>query len=96
MKILSFEKGKEPEIKEIDGSLKSMKEIIEGYIETIYLGNKLILVCNEEGKLRRLEPTLKLDNNYIYGNCFICEVYNDELTSISEQNLKLLKNILYI
>lgn len=45
----------------ISTSLKNLQNIVGGYIETLTLfdgiyGKRLILICNEEGKLRGLEP----------------------------------------
>ena len=36
MKILVVEPGEKPEVREIDGSLKSMQEIVSGTIEAVY------------------------------------------------------------
>ena len=36
MKILVVEPAKAPKVKEIDGSLESMQEIVGGYIQAIF------------------------------------------------------------
>ncbi len=35
-------------------SLKEMQEVVNGYIEFVYLPDNLIMVVNEEGKINRL------------------------------------------
>ena len=41
-------------VKEIDGNLESMQEIVGGYIEAIYpFDDPIALVCNDEGKINR-------------------------------------------
>lgn len=52
MRILLVEPGKEPVLKEIDGSLKSMQEAVGGTIQVLYPFEKPVaLICNDEGKL---------------------------------------------
>jgi len=49
---------------EIDNTLEALQEFVGGYIEVIYIGNDLCLVCNEEGKLKNLEVTVAfVDDN---------------------------------
>ena len=53
MRILIIEPRKCPHVAEIDGSLKSMQEIVGGYIEVICpFADKVAIVCDEESKLK--------------------------------------------
>ena len=76
MRVLIIEPRKCPHVAEIDGSLKSMQEIVGGYIEVICpFADKVAIVCNEEGKLKpdtewnRLIPEC---GDIIKGTFFIC------------------------
>ena len=52
MRILLVEPGKTPILKEIDGSLKSMQEIVGGTIQALYpFEEPVALICNDDGKL---------------------------------------------
>lgn len=52
MKVLVVEPMKKPYTKEIDGSLKSMQELVGGTIEVVYpFDDPVALICNDEGKL---------------------------------------------
>lgn len=51
MKAVGIIPGKKPEIIDIQNELKPLQNYVGGYIETVYLPNDLILICNEEGKL---------------------------------------------
>ena len=52
MKILLVEPGKKPVLSEIDGSLKSMQEVVGGTIQAIFpFEEPVALICNDEGKL---------------------------------------------
>lgn len=63
-----------------DFSLEELNEIVDGYIEILHIGDKL-LVCNEEGKLQNLQynaTATRLINaagikDYIVGNALFCD-----------------------
>ena len=84
MKILLVEPGKEPALKEIDGSLKSMQEIVGGTIQAIYpFEESVALICNDEGKLLGLPLNrgLRDEEGRIYdivaGTFFLCGAPED-------------------
>ena len=53
MRVLIIEPRKCPHVAEIDGSLKSMQEIVGGHIEAICpFADKVAIVCDEESKLK--------------------------------------------
>ena len=53
MRVLIIEPRKCPHVAEIDDSLKSMQEIVGGYIEVICpFEDKVAIVCDEDGKLK--------------------------------------------
>ena len=80
MRILVVEPEHRPEVREIDGSLKTMQSIVDGLIQAIPLIDDLdtVLVCNDEGKLLNLPANrgLRDENGQIYdivcGTFFIC------------------------
>lgn len=80
MRILVIEPYKEPYVKEIDGDLKSMQEVVGGLIQAIYPfeDEDIALVCNEEGKLTDLPLNRALydESGHIYdiisGTFFLC------------------------
>ncbi len=97
MKILLVEPGKEPVLKEIDGSLKSMQEIVGGTIQALYpFEEPVALICNDEGKLLGLplNRALRDENGQIYdivaGTFFLCGAPegSDRLESIPERLIK--------
>ena len=62
MRILVVEPERRPEVREIDGSLKSMQEVVGGLIQSIPLfdDSDVVLVCNDEGKLLNLSANREL------------------------------------
>lgn len=84
MKVLVVEVGCQSMVKEIDGSLKTMQEIVGGYIQAIYPWmEEVALVCNEEGKINGLALNRPLLDDrgqlvdIIAGTFFICSAPMD-------------------
>ena len=93
MKILLIEPGKQPVLKEIDGSLKSMQEVVGGTIQALYpFEEPVALICNDEGKLLGLplNRALRDETGQIYdiiaGTFFLCgaPADSDQLESVPE------------
>lgn len=71
----------------ISNSLENLQRTVEGYIETITIANSadgkpIILVCNEEGKLKGLPTNFWLWDEEIVGTVFLCSAEGDELTDL--------------
>lgn len=97
MRVLVVEPERRPEVKEIDGSLKSMQEIVGGWIQALFpFDEPLALVCNDEGKLINLPANrgLRDKNGQIYdivcGTFFLCgaPADSDHFTSLTPEQIK--------
>lgn len=85
MKILLVEPGKVPRPLEIEPSLKSMQEMVDGPIQTIYPFEESVgLICHEEGKLLGLPLNRALRSpetgeiyDIIAGPFFLCSAPSD-------------------
>lgn len=91
MKIILVKRGEDPEVKEIDGSLESMQEVVGGYIRDIYpFDDPVCVIVNEDGKLDGLPVSRFLywqASEYvdaICGNFFICGLSEEDLADIPE------------
>lgn len=78
MKVLKIEEEKIYE-KEIENTLESLQNEVEGYIEIVHLGSNYVIICNEEGRIKKLPYTLSIDfGNFnceaLYGNLILCKV----------------------
>ena len=97
MRILVVEPERRPEVREIDGSLKAMQNIVDGLIQPIPLDDpNVILICNDEGKLMNLLANrgLRDKNGQIYdivvGTFFLCgaSVDCDHFTSLTSEQIE--------
>ena len=66
----------------ISTKLENLQKTVGGYIETITIG-KIVIICNEEGKLLNLEPNIPLGNaDYLCGNIIVCGIKDDEFDDV--------------
>jgi len=74
----------------IPNTLKALQETVGGYIETVSLDNGLVLICNEESRVRDMPYNFTLRRirgvvtvqNAIFGTVIICGAEGDELADI--------------
>ena len=69
-------------MKEIPNTLNALQQTVDGHIETVYLGRGLVMVVNEEGKLRGLPVSFKTEYDIIVGTAIICGQCGDEFTDV--------------
>lgn len=84
MMVLVIAPGKNPIVQEIDGSLKSMQDIVGGYIQAFYpWWEEVAIICNDEGKIHGLPLNRPIFNEHgelldiIAGTFFICGAPTD-------------------
>jgi uncharacterized protein (DUF736 family) len=95
MTIIIKNVGQQPEVAEIENDLDEMQDIVGGYIETINLGEDIVLVCNEEGKLDNLPFNFPLQGDFIVGNAFFTKA-NDEgdFVDLNKKDIELIMDFL--
>lgn len=66
---------------EIENELSALQRIVGGYIEVIRYKN-LLIICNEDGNLRRLEPNLYLSKTLLVGTIIVCGKKGEEFSNV--------------
>jgi hypothetical protein len=66
---------------EVENELEVFQSIVGGYIETMGYKN-LVIICNEEGKLRGLQPNVVLGRDMLVGTIIVCGASGDEFSDI--------------
>ena len=97
MRILVVEPGKQPEEREIDGSLEGMWQIVGRQIQAIYpFDDTVALICNDEGKLLGLPWNRVVGYDIIAGTFFLCDAPPDSenFKSLTEEQLRLYSQLL--
>lgn len=87
--ILLKEPKKKPKIVTIENTLENMQYLVNGPIEILYYKGAFI-ICNEEGKLKNLEPNLFLEKDMILGSFFIVgdDYDNADFISLTNKQIK--------
>lgn len=67
----------------ISPRLENLQKIVGGYIETVSLTDKIVIICNEKGKLRGLEPNLRIGSfDVLVGTIIVCGIDGDDFGEI--------------
>ena len=92
IKVVIVKVNEPPCIMEKENNLKSSNEIVGGYIEAIQIADNMIIICNEEGKLKNLPGNRRVGCDIIAGDFFVtASNYEGELISLTaEQQVKAL------
>ncbi len=102
MQVLIIEPGQKPEVREIDGTLESMQEIVGGLIQAIYpYEQPVALVANDEGKVLGLPPNrgLRDEDGELYdiicGSFFIVGAPADcgSFQSLTDEQIRYFMNL---
>ena len=97
MRVLVVEPERRQEVKEIEGSLKTMQGIVGGYIQAIYpFDDSVALVANDDGKFMNLPANrgLRDNNGQIYdivcGTFFLCgaPADSDHFVSLTPEQIE--------
>ena len=73
--------------KKIVPSLERLQSIVGGHIEQVSLGDGVVMICNEEGKLKGMEPSFQIADglgitDVIVGPVIIAGVDGEDLGDI--------------
>lgn len=89
IKVIMVEPMKEPYTAEVEKTLEGLQKAVGGYIETVFLEDNVVLVCNEEGKLIGLPGNRSLGNDIIAGTFFVAGSSDDgEFVSLTEDKIR--------
>ena len=100
MRILVVEPRKVPVVREIDGSLQSMQDIVGGTIQALYpFGDSTALICNDEGKLLGLPKNRAVYtddaevSDIVCGTFFLCDAPEgaEKFASLTDYQLRRFK-----
>lgn len=89
MRVLYVEPGKYPVVAEVQNELRALQRAVGGLIELVPLDRKVLLICNEEGKLDGLPGNRRLENgSIIAGSFLIVGDKGDDFCSLTDKQLE--------
>ena len=84
MKAIIKEVGKPPKVVDIENTLEEMQKIVGGNIEVIRVRSNILMLCDEEGKLKNKPYNFDLGNDLIVGNVLFVNSKGEDFTSLDE------------
>lgn len=89
IKIVYQFPGNTSRITEIPNTLEAMQKLVGGYIETLSLPNGLVIVVDEEGRLKGLPENVRCERyGTIVGTLFITAADGEEFRSLTTEEIQ--------
>ena len=89
IKVVVQHPGDISRIMTVKNDLKSMQELIGGYLETLTLPNGLVLVMDEEGRLKGLRENVRcVQFGTIVGRIFITAAEGESFRSLTVEEIQ--------
>lgn len=84
LKVLRKRVGEPWELIEINDTLLDLKREIGGYIETVTLAEGVVILCDEEGRLKDRPDNCEVGGVMFVGTIMICGTSGEEFASCPE------------
>lgn len=84
IRTIVIDPGKDPRMETIRNDLHTLQRLVGGYIEAVSLVEDMVMIINEEGKLRGLPKNfwMKVIGDYIVGTAVFVGVDGDEFDDV--------------
>lgn len=88
MKVLAINCFEEPKVIEIENTLKTLQMFVCGDIEYVSLSETACLICNEEGKLKKMRANRPYAEDLIFGDFLVCGIDEaGDFSSLSKDDI---------
>lgn len=92
MKIIVKKPNKPLEVREVEElTLELMQQIVGGYIEVLNIGNQMLIVMDEEGKLKQSEFNFTAGKHVIVGTIFFCSEDGVEMVGLNDAQINIIQ-----
>ena len=88
LKTVYVEPGKPAYETEVEDTLEAKQRAVGGNIEVVSVGEKELLICNEEGKLNGMKGNRRIGGDVIAGPFFILSENGEKFRSLTEEETK--------
>ena len=86
--VVIKEPGQAPKVEPLfDNTLESFQETVGGWIETVTIAEDLVIICNEEGRLRGLPENVKICGCEFVGTVIAAGVKGEEFASLKSKHI---------
>ena len=88
MKILKIEPDKGPITINVENTLACLQGQVGGYIETVRFSPSVVIICDEEGKLKGKPYNFRLNGDDIVGVVLVAGVRGEEFCDLGEADVQ--------
>lgn len=89
MRVLVKEPIQHLQLREIEDTLEDLQGIVGGYLEMLWITDKIVCLFNEEGKSLKLGYNFYTSRHgWVVGTCIFASIKNTELASLSNQQIQ--------
>lgn len=82
IRVIIKHPGQKPYVTNVSDSLGNLQSHVDGYIETVTLASDLVIICNEEGRLRGLPYNCRVCGVDFVGTILFAGVNGDEFDDL--------------
>lgn len=93
MRVIRKEPGKFPEVVEIPNTLEGVQKAVGGYIEVFQVTTGLVILCDEEGKLKGEEYNCTLLGEDFVGTILLVGLDGPEFCDVDPRVTDLFKTL---
>lgn len=68
----------------ISNTLDNLQRTVDGFIETITIARDLVIICNEEGRIKHLEPNCSIAGVSFVGTIILAGIKGEEFGDIPD------------
>lgn len=87
IKVVYIEPGRDPEFRTVNNTLEAMQILVKGYIEALTVSNDMVIICNEEGRLRNMPYNRELFGIDLYGPIVLVGTEGEDFTDAPVEDL---------
>lgn len=93
IKVIIKRPGEKPYTTWISDRLENLQKTVEGYIETVTVGSDLVIICNEEGRIRDLPYNCTILDADFFGTILLAGINGEEFGNVPDGAWKFLNPI---
>lgn len=82
IKAIRFRPGKWPELIDVENTLEALQGQVGGYIEVFPINERAVAICNEEGRLLGLKPSVRILGETLVGTVLLVGRDGEEFTDV--------------
>ena len=93
--VVIKEPGQAPRVEPLfDNTLEAFKKAVGGWIEAVTISEDLVIICNEEGRLKKLPPNVSVLGIGFVGTIIAVGVMGDEFASLKARHVPSIMRLL--